>query len=74
MMPDFDYNQITVLNTEWSRMINQINEWYRRFSTSFIDLSKVWFPLFQELNKMETRRVHTAYRRKQMARRRRKRK
>lgn len=70
----FDDNRIAVMATEWSRMVNFVSETYRRYVTAFVDVSKVWFPLFQELNRMETRRVHTAYRRKQQARRRRNRK
>ena len=57
------------LNKAFTHLFGQVSEYWKAMSK----VMETWFPIFSDLHRMEAKRVHTAYRRRQKARKRRKR-
>lgn len=77
-MTDFNDNRIALVDTDWTRMQIRSNEIMQAFGESFVRLAnsvvafnRTWGPVMSDLHRMQTRRIHSDYRRRQKARRRR---
>lgn len=62
---------IVVVNKMWTDLTRGLTRYFDGVSKAMREFTKVWFPFMIEVRRIETRRMHSLYRRRQKSRRRR---
>jgi exosome complex RNA-binding protein Rrp4 len=62
---------IVAVNKMWVDLSKVINRYFEGVSKAMREFTNVWFPVISEAHRVESRRIHSLYRRRQKAKKRR---